>query len=58
VETTVVPRVLVQYGPSRTATTFQFQSLCAAAVLLSRREPPGDQARFPGDGYEETLGGR
>jgi hypothetical protein len=39
-----VPRVLVQYGPSRTATTFQFQSLCAAAVLLSRREGPGDQA--------------
>lgn len=40
------PRMLVQFGPSRTATTLQFQSICAAAVLLSRRgdQPPEDQA--------------
>jgi len=47
------PRMLVQFGPSRTATTLQFQSICAAAVLLSRRgdQPPEDQVtstRVPG----------
>lgn len=50
---TTTPRMLVQFGPSRTATTFQFQSICAAALLLSRRgdQPPEDQVRFTSAGF-------
>jgi hypothetical protein len=37
-----VPRVLVQWGESRTGTTFQFTALCASAVLLSLSEGADD----------------
>ena len=36
-DSTGVPKVLVQYGPPRTATTLQFQILCAIAVLLRNK---------------------
>jgi hypothetical protein len=38
-----VPRLLVQWGRSRTGTTFQYTTLCASAVLLSLREAADPQ---------------
>ena len=42
----VVPDVLVQYGPPRSASTLQFQILCAATYLLHAKEPERCLCRF------------
>lgn len=43
-----IPKVIIQYGPGRTATTLQFHSLCAIMILLH----PG-QVTCKGGGIEE-----
>ena len=34
-----LPNLLIQYGEPRTASTLQFQTLCAIALVLNKADP-------------------
>ena len=43
-----LPNLIIQYGESRTASTLQFQTLCAIALVLNEADPARVDCSFKG----------